>query len=327
MDRLSFMRSFFYSQFFVEPEVPNIDCTGKTIIVTGSNVGLGKEAVRHYVRLNAEKVIIACRSPGKGEVAKKEIEESTKRSGVVDVWALDLADYDSIRAFAKRASGLKRIDILLENAAVQTFKWSTINGHESQVAINVISTFLLALLMLPKLQETARSFNVTPTLTIVSSATHIMTPFPERHSPSIFATLDNESSAHMNDRYPVSKLLEVLTCRELARHHPVEQLNATLNFVNPGLCQSALHRESDTFFVNAMLKVVARTSEVGGRTIANAGLAGSETHGRYLDDCVVKPCAPLVEGEEGPELQRRVWKELSEILNQIEPGVTKVLDA
>jgi hypothetical protein len=43
------------------------------------------------------------------------------------------------------------------------------------VTVNVVSTFLLALLILPKLQETGRQFNITPTLTIVSSEVHYLT--------------------------------------------------------------------------------------------------------------------------------------------------------
>lgn len=64
---------------------------------TGANVGLGKEATRHYVRLGASKVIIACRSVEKGESAKKDIETSTGRKGVLEVWQLDLQNYDSVR--------------------------------------------------------------------------------------------------------------------------------------------------------------------------------------------------------------------------------------
>lgn len=111
-----FLPHFLYSQFFVKPAYPSTDCTGKTIIVTGANSGLGKEAARHYVRLNAEKVIIACRSREKGEAAKRDIETSTKRSGAIEVWELDLQSYDSVKDFAKRTLGLKRVDVVVENA-------------------------------------------------------------------------------------------------------------------------------------------------------------------------------------------------------------------
>lgn len=116
----SFLPHLMYSQFFVTPKYPATDCTGKTIIVTGANVGLGKEAARHFARLNAEKVIIACRSTEKGEAAKRDIEASTKRSGAIEVWQLDLQSYDSVKAFAKRAEGLKRLDAIVENAGICT---------------------------------------------------------------------------------------------------------------------------------------------------------------------------------------------------------------
>ena len=70
---------FFYNQLL-------FTVSSQTIIVTGSNVGLGLEAARHFTRLNADKVILAVRSFNKGSDAKKLIEESTKRTKVVEVW-------------------------------------------------------------------------------------------------------------------------------------------------------------------------------------------------------------------------------------------------
>lgn len=85
-----FLPRLFYTQFFVTPQYPTTGCTGKTIIVTGANTGLGKEAARHFTRLNAEKLIIACRNTEKGEAAKRDIEASTQRSGVIEVWQLGM---------------------------------------------------------------------------------------------------------------------------------------------------------------------------------------------------------------------------------------------
>lgn len=92
--------------------------------------GLGKEAVRHYVRLNAGKVILACRSVEKGEAAKRDIEATTKRSGVVEVWSLDLGSYESVKQFAQRANLLQRLDIVLENAGVSK---STLVGRANSI--------------------------------------------------------------------------------------------------------------------------------------------------------------------------------------------------
>ncbi|RSL62491.1 hypothetical protein CEP54_005678 [Fusarium duplospermum] len=84
---------------FVTLPYPEQDCTGRVVIVTGSNTGLGLEAARHFVRLNASKVILACRNVDKGEAAKKDIEESTGRRHVAQVWHLDLCSYESVKSF------------------------------------------------------------------------------------------------------------------------------------------------------------------------------------------------------------------------------------
>lgn len=126
-----FLPKFFYNQFFVTPPTPSQDCTGKTIIVTGSNVGLGKEAARHYVRLNAQKVILACRSLEKGESAKRDIEGTTKRRGVMEVWQLDLGSYESVKEFAERAKSLRRLDSIVENAGISAQTFRLVEGNES----------------------------------------------------------------------------------------------------------------------------------------------------------------------------------------------------
>lgn len=56
--------------------------------------------------------------------------------------------------------------------------------------------------------------------------------FPERKSSSIFGKLNDEKTARMTDRYNMSKMLEVLSCREIARQHPNSQMKVTFNFVS-----------------------------------------------------------------------------------------------
>ncbi|KXL50276.1 hypothetical protein M433DRAFT_84226 [Acidomyces richmondensis BFW] len=324
---LHFLPQFFYNQLFVTPPYPSTDCSGKTIIVTGANTGLGKEAARHFVRLNADKVILGCRSLDKGTAARQDIEATTNRRGIVEVWQLDLQDYESVKCFAEKAKSLERLDSVVENAGIFTTTFRLAEGNESTITVNVVSTFLLALLLMPTLQQSAEKYDITPTLTIVSSELHFVTSFPESKSSSIFDSLNDEKTARMADRYNVSKLIEVLSCRQIAQEHPVSQLKFTLNFVNPGWCHSDLGREHENAAFLFMRKLLGRTTEVGSRTLVHAGLSGPQTHGKYLSDCKITRCAPLVEGTKGPELQRQVWNQLAEKLNCIEPGITKVLDA
>ena len=200
--------TFLKSQLFVTPPYPTEDFSGQTVIVTGSNVGLGLEAARHFTRLNAAKVILGVRDIGKGEDARRSIEASTKRQNVVDVWQLDLASYDSVQKFADKAQELDRLDAIVENAGIATDKYRVLEDNESTITVNVVSTFLLALLVLPKLQETATKFEVQPHLVIVSSEVHGFTTMPEKSSANLFEALYNQETARMNDRYV--RILRVL---------------------------------------------------------------------------------------------------------------------
>lgn len=183
------------------PIVPK-DCTGQTFIVSGSNTGIGLEAAKHFVRLGAARVIIAVRSASKGEAAKDTIESTTGRTGVVEVWPLDLASNDSIRAFAKRASTeLDRIDAVLENAGVAFAEFTQAEGTETTIQVNVIGTFLLAILLLPALKASAERWSITPHLTIVSSGAHCSAQFAEAMHDDIFAALSQASTSNMADRY------------------------------------------------------------------------------------------------------------------------------
>lgn len=112
---------FLYSQLLFTPPKPTHNYANQTILVTGSNVGLGLEAARWFVKLGAAKVILAVRSSEKGEEARRSIEASTKRKGVVEVWSLDLSSYDSVKACAEQAESLERLDVLVENAGIVTY--------------------------------------------------------------------------------------------------------------------------------------------------------------------------------------------------------------
>ncbi len=307
------------------PVYPTASCAGQTIIVTGSNVGLGKEAARHFARLGACKIILAVRNSKAGEEAKKDIETSTKcGADILEVWTLDLLSYESCKSFADRASKLPRLDVLLENAGVAGYKWSLAGGHERMVAVNVISTFYLAMLMLPKLKSSAKEFSIKPRLAIVSSDTHARTKFPEWKEANTFHALDDESKARMGERYPTSKLLEVLVIRQIASK--LEGSGVIINMLNPGLCHSELARDGG-LFLTFMKFLLARTTEVGSRTLVAAAVAGPESHGKYMTDAQINDDAlsDFVKSADGKEASKKVWKELSEILESIQPGVTSNL--
>ena len=188
------------AQFKDLPVVPK-SCAGQTIIVTGANTGLGFEAARHYVSLGASRVIIASRSLSKGESAKSSIEASTGRTGIAQVWQLDLCSFDSVRGFAKRADReLDRIDALVENAGTTFGRWTEAEGHETTITVNVLGTFLLAMLLLPTMKTKGKRTGTTPHLTVVSSDLHTRAQFKEGKADDIFAALDTRDEKAMPDR-------------------------------------------------------------------------------------------------------------------------------
>jgi NAD(P)-dependent dehydrogenase (short-subunit alcohol dehydrogenase family) len=321
---------FIYSQLFASLPTPTYDYTGKTVIVTGSNVGLGKEAARHFTRLGASSVILAVRSIEKGEAAKRDIESSTRKQGVVRVMQLDMSSYQSVLDFSAKASKeLNRIDVALLNAGVARGEWELAEGEESTITVNVIATFLLALSLLPKLKETAARFNTRPNLTITASEVHTWAAFEERKAADgkIFETLSTKPekmSGAMEERYQVSKLLEVLTIRALAERKSAMQTSVTINCVNPGLCHSELARESGWGL--AITKFfLARSTELGSRNLVHAASLGPESHGQYVSDCVVAQPSEYVLSSEGWKDQNRVWDELAMKLESIQKGVTSNL--
>jgi NAD(P)-dependent dehydrogenase (short-subunit alcohol dehydrogenase family) len=157
---------------------PTTSFASKTVIVTGSNTGLGLEAARHFARLGAAKVILAVRSLPKGEAAALDITTSLKlKENVVEVWQVDLGNWDSIKAFCKRAEGLERLDVVVENAGIARSYYTQVEGWESGVATNVIGTFLMALNLLPVLRKSGKKTGEVGRLVVLSSGVHAWVSF------------------------------------------------------------------------------------------------------------------------------------------------------
>ncbi|MCJ1452012.1 hypothetical protein MMC28_002352 [Mycoblastus sanguinarius] len=334
MSTISWFLGFLYSQFLVTPPKPTKSFAGQTVIVTGSNTGLGLEAARQITALNAAKVILAVRTISKGEAAKRSIEESTGRTEVVEVWSLDLSSYESVKEFAARATKeLQRVDVLLENAGMMTSKFTLVEDNESTVTVNVVSTFLLALLMLPKMRETAQRYNAIPCLTVVSSDLHFITPLPESNATNIFSALNTKETANMdNRRYGQTKLLEILLIQHLTaltsqnNKSPNQPPTVIFNTLTPGACKSDFFRAElpliPRLIQGALVNLTARSTEVGARTLVAAAAGGVETHGRYMADGVVSEESPFARSEEGRRVGERLWGELVGKLEGVVPGIS-----
>ena len=296
-------------------------------------------------------MILGCRDKARGVAAQTALNASEgAHPGVVVVWELDLASFDSVRDFGRRAvRELPRLDVVVEGAAIYSPHYEACEQKESasvyerQLTVNVLSTFLLALLLLPLLQRTAAATNRSggtplPHLVILASNAHHYPPFPEREADVVFEALRGDSNMRM--RYHTTKLLVVLATRELASRlkgrdagqegdkKERRQQQVIVNFLDTGLCRTALFREESwpmSWLVGAAMWLVGRTAEMGSRIILWAAAAGPETHGRYIEDCAISLESVFVRSNEGKTVQKRVWAELMSILERIEPGVTSIV--
>jgi NAD(P)-dependent dehydrogenase (short-subunit alcohol dehydrogenase family) len=125
------------------------DQTGRTVVVTGANSGLGLVAARELVAHGA-RVVLACRNTDKGEQAAAEITRGGV-TGTTAVEELDLADLGSVRRFAGRVGP---VDVLVNNAGLMAVpEGRTADGFEMQFGTNVLGHFALTGLLLDRITD------------------------------------------------------------------------------------------------------------------------------------------------------------------------------
>lgn len=142
------------------PDLPVPDQTGRTVVITGGNSGLGFEAARRIAAAGGH-VVLAVRNLQKGRDAAARIDGST------EVRRLDTASLASVREFA---DGVDAINVLVNNAGVMAVdERRTEDGFELQFGTNFLGPFALTALLLPKL---------TDRVVIQASLAHIGAPLP-----------------------------------------------------------------------------------------------------------------------------------------------------
>lgn len=132
-----------------ESVVAGMDLTGCSAIVTGGYSGLGLETVRALVGAGVAVSVPARRADHAREVLAAAGLES------VEVYAMDLGDQDSVKAFAKTylESG-RGLDILINNAAIMACPETRVGpGWEAQFATNHLGHFTLTNELWPVLAD------------------------------------------------------------------------------------------------------------------------------------------------------------------------------
>ncbi|KAJ6452659.1 hypothetical protein C8R45DRAFT_1065259 [Mycena sanguinolenta] len=163
----------FPPKFRPERDIP--DLSGKVIIVTGGNTGIGYHTVKQLLLKNA-KVYLAARSPEKAAAAIKDLEEETKKSAIF--LHLDLADLPTVRKAAETfLSQENKLDILFNNGGVMMCPdMLTAQNHDLQFGTNVIGHFFLTELLLPALTQSYNETQVPARVIHTTSAGHVFSP-------------------------------------------------------------------------------------------------------------------------------------------------------
>jgi NAD(P)-dependent dehydrogenase (short-subunit alcohol dehydrogenase family) len=252
--------------------------SGKTVIVTGANSGIGKETARDLAKRGA-KVIMACRNQETGKKAKDEIIKDSGNPNVI-LMKLDLSSLESVRLFATSINKQENsLDVLINNAGVaNTFgKKITEDGLELTMATNQYGPFLLTHLLLPLLKKTTNS-----RIIIVASDLYK------------FAKL-NLDKANPTDQLPayiyyVSKYANIMFSLELARKLKASGSSITCNCLHPGIIDSGIWRNVP-FPLNLGLQIIVKTmfksAKQGAQTTIFLAVSDdvAGVSGKYFKDC------------------------------------------
>lgn len=290
--------SAFNSRTTADVAINGVDLTGKYIIVTGSNTGIGKETARVLVQQNAT-VIMACRSPDRAEEARKDIinalltdpkfegKQSLLEERIKNI-PLDLGSLKSINEFAKTYVGSNQpLHYLINNAgvmAIPEFRKTT-EGFEMQFGTNHIGHFYLTMLLTPLLKKSAPSRVIN-----VSSGAHRNGPNPfgdwvaER-----FEKVEGPSEANYRPftNYGISKGANILFAREYNRRFSGDRITAVS--LHPGVIPTELTRHNALLggLLNSIGKYFVKSIPQGAATTVRCvSLTDEEIKGgHYYSDC------------------------------------------
>ncbi len=220
------------------------DQTGRRIIVTGGNSGLGLETVRALAARCAH-VVMAVRDTAKGEAAAAGI------AGDVDVRRLDLADLESVRDFAAKTTD--PVDVLVNNAGVMAVPLlRTADGFEMQFGTNHLGHFALTGLLLE---------SITDRVVVLSSFLH-------RHGR---IRLDDPNWRHGYRRwhaYAQSKLANLMFTYELQKRATAAESPLRAVAAHPGYAATNLQSRTESPLADPLMWL-------GNRVIAQSARAGA----------------------------------------------------
>ena len=259
--------------------------SGKVVLITGANSGIGKEAAIDLAGMGAT-VLVGSRSELRGRKAVAEIRRRSRAPDErVTLVSLDLAKFRSIRsAAASVLEHFDRLDVLVNNAGgIISDRRVTEDGFEMTFGVNHLGHFLLTDLLLDRLIQSAPSRIVT-----VSSLAH------RGAGAMTFSDLNHERLYNGTIAYNESKLANILFTTELSRR--LEGTGVVANCLHPGAVRSGFGAAEDTRGIERLAVALGRpffvTAHRGAQPIVRlaaypkfAEASGGYYVGGYLSRC------------------------------------------
>jgi retinol dehydrogenase 12 len=266
-----------------------MNVAGKSILITGSNTGIGRVTAEQLAKDGAH-VILACRSADKTTPVVDGIRGA---GGSAELLELDLASLASVRSAAETflATG-KPLHQLINNAGLAA-SGLTKDGFELTFGVNHIGHYLLTRLLLPRLVESDA-----PRIVNVSSKAHY------RARTIDFDTIRKTSSLTALPEYSVSKLANVLFAKELARRYP-QVISTSLH---PGVVASDAWRRLP-WGLRHVAKAFMITTEDGAKTTVHCATSDEVRSGAYYDRSREKKPSAVADDE---ALARTLWDKSAE---------------
>ena len=280
-----------------EDVVADLDLSGKNIIITGANAGLGLESAKQMAAKGAH-IIALCRTIDKANAAAADI-----GNGATAV-ACELSDPTSIRACVETLKAMgQKFDVILCNAGISsTSELDQQNGIEATFFTNHVGHFMLVTGLLDQLADNGR-------VVMVASMIHA-----QSYEGGInFDDRSGEADYNANKAYGHSKLANVLFAKELARRF--EGTGKVASSIHPGAIPTDIARRMDqgtANMVNAIFKLFCKNVPQGAATQTYAAVHpdAAAHNGAYFRDCNV--ATPSKDAQD-IDLGIKLWEETEKI--------------
>ena len=273
---------------------------GKVCMVTGANGGIGKATALGLANMGAT-VVMVCRSQERGKAALAEIRGQSSNEHI-SLLVADLASQGEIRGLAEDFKGHhSALHVLINNAGIIPRKREvTVDGFETQFAVNHLAPFLLTNLLLDVLKASAPARIVT-----VASDMH-------RGATINFDDLQSEGPYGPLRVYCRTKLANVLFTYELARR--LEGTKVTANCLHPGVVATKLLADGMGMprTLRSTTRLIGAKPEKGAKTSVYLA-ASPEVEGVSGKYFVRQRAVESSKGSYDEKLARRLWRASAEL--------------